>query len=269
MAEPLHLPEPEEPQTEQIRLGDQTLELDPESARTVRDAFESLAAQYGAALEQYQRQTLQSLGTPQAPPPQFVPPALPEGLAVPDPDLLFQNKGAWTQEFANSLEGRLAQLDQQNVARAQGLAGAFQQELARRDAAQAAQARHDAAMAEMLERRGLTENTLVVQAVYDREYEKLKHLPLELGLDKVGAIAKEEIDKIRSGEQWSLTPAPTQTGVAPRPPAMLRSARRASRAPVAAPPPEDQGLQSPGGGLGMMGRIIRERQSKVLGTRTA
>ena len=55
MAEPLHLQPDPGPETEQIRLGDQTLELDRESAQTVRTAFEALAAQYGAALEDYRR----------------------------------------------------------------------------------------------------------------------------------------------------------------------------------------------------------------------
>jgi hypothetical protein len=265
MAETLHLPPEQEPETEQIRLGDQTVELDPESAQVVRNAFESLAAQYGAALEEYRRQTLQSIGTPQAPPPQqFMPPALPEGVGVPDPDLLFQNKQAWTDEFARSLEGRLGQLEGRSTQLVQGAVAAFQQELQRRDAAQAAQARHDAAMAEMLERRGLGEHTLVVQAVYNQEYDKLKHLPLELGLDKIGQLAEQEIQKIRAGEKWTITPGQTQTGVQQRPPAMLRSARRAQRAPAPAAPAEQQ-LEPPGGGLGAMGNIIRRRQAELLG----
>ena len=116
----------------------------------------------------------------------------------------------------------------------------------------------------MLERRGLGEHTMVVQAVYNQQYEKLKHLPLELALDKVGLKAEEEITRIRSGEQWTMTPARTQTGVAPRPPAMLRSARRAQRA-APAPVSEEQDLQSPGGGLGPMGMIIRKHQAKPFG----
>jgi len=264
MAEPLHLPEDEEPQTEQIRLGDQTLELDAASAATVRNAFETLAAQYGAALEDYRRQALQSVGTPQQAP-QFQPPALPEGIGVPDPDLLFQNKAAWTDEFQRSLEGRLGQLEGRQTQLVQGAVSAFQAELNRRDQLAAVQAKHDAAMAEMLERRGLTENTLVVQAVYNREYDKLKHLPLELGLDKIGAAAQEEIQKIRSGESWTLGPANTQTGVAQRPPAMLRTRQRVQRAAPQAAAPADQGLQSPGGGLGQMGMIIRKRQQAVMG----
>jgi hypothetical protein len=269
MAEPLHLPPDEEPQVEQIRLGDQTLELDPESAATVRNAFESLAAQYGAALEEYRRQTLQSFGTPQAPPPfPTGAPQLESGLAVPDPDLLFQNKQAWTDDFARSLEGRLGQLEGRQTQLVQGAVSAFQQELARRDAATAAQQRHDAAMAEMLERRGLSEHTRVVQAVYNELYPQLQHLPLELGLDKIGAEAQREIERIRAGEQWQLTGAQTQTGVAPRPPQMLRSARRAQRAPAAAPAASEE-MTSPGGGLGAMGMIIRKHQATRMRTETA
>ena len=62
MAETLHLQPDPEPATEQVRLGDQTLELDPESAAAVRGAFETLAQQYGSALEEYRRQALQSIG---------------------------------------------------------------------------------------------------------------------------------------------------------------------------------------------------------------
>lgn len=261
MAEPLHLPEDQGPQTEQIRLGGSTLELDPAAAAVIRQEFESLAAQYGAALEDYRRQALQSVGTPQ-PMPQWQPPPMPE---VPDPDLLFQNKQAWTDEFARNLEMRIGQAEGRSAQMAQGLASAFQQELNRRDLAQQAQARHDAAMQEMLDRRGLTENTRVVQAIYNEQYEKLKNLPLELALDQIGAEAEAEIERIRSGETWSIGAAPTQTGVAPRPPAMLRTTRRASR--PAAPPaaPSDTGLAAPGGGLGAMGMIIRKRQAQVMG----
>jgi hypothetical protein len=264
MSDPLHLPPEQEPETEQIRLGDQTIELDPQSAAAVRTAFESLAGQYGAALEDLRRQALQSIGTAQVPP-QYLPPA-PEGLGVPDPDILFQNKQQWAEGLAGSIENRLGQLEGRQTQLVQGAVSAFQQELARRDAAQSAQQRHDEAMQEMLERRGLTDHTLVVQAVYNREYEKLKHLPLELGLDRIGQQAVQEVERIRSGEQWQLGPGATQTGVAQRPPAMLRSARRAPR-PASAPAPSEE-LQSPGGGLGMMGNIIRKRQAEIMGRRT-
>jgi hypothetical protein len=65
MAEPLHLPEDQEPTTEQLRLGDETYELDPTTAAGIRHSFESLAAQYGAQLEEYRRQALQTVGTQQ------------------------------------------------------------------------------------------------------------------------------------------------------------------------------------------------------------
>ena len=265
MAEPLHLQPDPGPDTEQVRIGDQTLELDRESARIIRDQFESLAAQYGAQLEQFRAQALQTVGT-QQPMPEF--PHPPEGLAVPDPDLLFQNKGAWTEEFARSLEGKLGGVRQEATQLVQGAVQAFQQELNRRDAAQQAKSIHDSAMAEMLERRNLAEHTMVVQAVYNQQYDKLKHLPLELALDKVGALAEEEITRIRSGEQWTITPANTQQGLAPRPPAMLRSARRATRSGPSAPPPSpaDKTLVSPGGGLSAMGMIIRKHQARMMGS---
>src|SRR5215475_4126503 len=122
-------------------------------------------------------------------------------------------------------------------------------------------------MEEMLERRGLTENTRVVQAIYNEQFEKLRNLPLETALDHIGALANEENDRIRSGERWTMGAAPTQTGVAPRPPATLRSARRAQRA-APTTPPETSGpnLESPGGGLGAMGIIIRKRQASAMGS---
>jgi hypothetical protein len=259
MSEPLQLPPEQEPQVEQVRLGDSLLELDPTAAATVRNAFESLAAQYSAALETYRQQALQTVGTPQ-PMPQF---HVPDGLGVPDPDLLFQNKQAWTDEFARSLEARIGQVEGKNIQVAQGLAQAFQQELNRRDAAQQATQRYDAAMAEMLERRGLTECTSLVQGILTEKYQSLQHLPLELALDQIGKEAEVAVQRIRSGENWELGAAHTQTGVAPKPPPMLRTTRRAAR--PSAPPPTEQGLVSPGGGLGAMGTIIRKRQAQVMG----
>lgn len=261
--QPLHYtPEPGPP-VEQVRLGNQTLELDPEAARVVREAFEGLAGQYGQALEQYRAQTLSQLGNQvQRPMPPM--PEMPAGLDVPDPDLLFSNKAAWTDEFARNLEQRLGGLEGRQTQLVQGAVQAFQQELQRRDMAQAAQAKHDAVMEEMLNRRGLDEHTLIVQAVYDREYDNLRNLPLELAIDRVGSLAEEEIGRIRSGEKWSLAPV-QGGGTTQRPPAMLRSARRAA-APAAAPqqdiPPG--GLEA-GGGIGMMGKLIRKRQNQVLG----
>jgi hypothetical protein len=256
------------PPVEQVRLGNQTLELDPDTARIVREQFEALAGQYQAGLENlrqnYERQVLQSVGT-------YRPmPDVPTGLEVPDPDLLFSNKGAWTEEFAGRLEQRLQGLRAENLQQAQGVVSAVQQELQRRDLAQAAQGRHDAVMEEMLERRGLGDHTLVVQAVYAREYDKLRNLPLELGIDRIGQIAEEEIGKIRAGESWTMGAAPTQTGVAARPPAkMLRSARRAAAPVAAAAPAAPPGGYEPHGGLGSMGKIIRQRQAQLLGISAA
>lgn len=265
MSEPLHLQPDPEPQLEQVRLGDETYNLDPATARGIRNAFEALAGQYATSLEEYRRQALQSIGTPQGQ--QMAQQEPPPGLEIPDPDVLFQNKQAWTQGLGNSLEQRLAIERQQNLQMTQGVLGAVQNELNRRDAAQQAKQLHDRAMEEMLDRRGLTDNRLVVQAVYNQNFEKLKHLPLELALDKIGAEAQEEIGRIRSGENWQLGPANTQTGVAPRPPKMLRSVQRAA-APRPAPAPADRDLEPAGGGLGMMGKIIRKRQAGVLGVET-
>jgi hypothetical protein len=185
MAEPLHL-QPDQPDTEQIQLGGETLELDRNAARVIREQFETMAAQYGAALEDYRRQAMQTIGTNQ-PPPQM--PHVPEGLAVPDPDLLFQNKGAWTEGLGQSIDYKLGAVRQENLQTAQGLANAFQAELNRRDQIAQAKALHDHAMEEMLDRHGLNEHTVVVQAIYNQQYEKLKHLPLELGLDRIGQLA--------------------------------------------------------------------------------
>lgn len=263
MSEPLHLPPDSGPETEQIRLGDQTLELDKDTARIVRDQFESLAAQYGAQLEQYRAQAMQSIGTNQPPP--MLPQPIP-GIEVPDPDLLFQNKGAWTEEFGRSLEGKLGSVRQESAQMVQGALSAMQQELARRDAMQAAKATHDKAMEDMLERRGLSDHRMIVQAVYNQQYDKLKHQPLELALDRVGMEAEAEINRIRSGENWQLGPAQTQTGVAPKPPKMLRTVQRAAPRPAPAP---NQDLESPGGGLKPMGMIIRKHQLQRLGSSAA
>src|SRR5262249_52624243 len=251
MAEQLHLqPEPA-PDTEQIQLGGQTIEMDRQSAQAVRDTIEGLAANYQANLDQLRAQMLQQVGVPYRQPYQEPQPA-PEPY-VPDPDLLFQNKQGWTDQFTQSLQQQLGGVRQENLQAVQGLANAFQQELNRRDQMQAAKATHDAAMDQMLERRGLTDHTRVVQAIYNEQFDKLRNLPLELALDKIGALANEEIDRIRAGEQWTMAAAPTQTGVAPRPPATLRTVRRAAARPAAAgPAPGSQGLQSPGRGPGAL-----------------
>jgi len=265
MAEPLHLQPDPGPDTEQVQLGGETLTVDRDTAHAIRNAFEGLAANYQANLEQLRAQAMQSIGT-QRPMPEYQPPS-PEPFGVPDPDLLFQNKQGWTDQFAQNLQHQLGGVRQESAALVQGAVQAFQQELNRRDQMQAARATHDKAMEEMLERRGLADHTRVVQAIYNEQFEKLRNLPLETALDHIGALANEEIDRIRSGERWTMGAAPTQTGVAPRPPATLRSARRAQRAAPVATPPESSGasLESPGGGLGAMGTIIRKRQAALVG----
>jgi len=267
MAETLHLPQGEpQPDTEHVQLGGQSIEMDRDTARAVRDTIEGLAANYQANLDQLRAQMLQQVGTPyRQPPPE---PQGPEPFGVPDPDLLFQNKQGWTDQFAQNLQQQLGGVRQENLQAVQGLANAFQQELNRRDQMQAAKAIHDAAMDQMLERRGLIDHTRIVQAIYNEQFDKLRNLPLELALDKIGALANEEIDRIRAGERWTMGPAATQTGVAPRPPATLRTVRRAARPVAAAPPAESGGqdLQSPGGGLGAMGEIIRKRQAAIMGS---
>src|SRR5215475_770833 len=194
MAEPLHLPPDEGPDTEDVRLGDQTYQVDRDAARAFRDTVEGLSAQYTAQLEDMRRQILQQVGTPQQ---YYQPPQpQPEPFQVPNPDVLFQNKDAWTDEFTRGLYGQFGQLRQENTQQVQGALQAVQAELNRRDMMARAQATHDAAMSEMLERRGLTENTDFVQTIYNQQFEKLKNLPLELALDKIGALAQERIEQV-------------------------------------------------------------------------
>jgi hypothetical protein len=187
---------------------------------------------------------------------------MPQGLEVPDPDLLFSNKGAWQEGFAGSLEQRLAGLEGKQAQMVQGAVQAFQQELARRDQASAAQKTHDDAMQEMLEARGLQDHTLVVQGIYNQQYNNLQHLPLKLALDRIGQLAQEEIDRIRAGERWTVVPNQNEgRGVAPRPPAMLRSVKKAPAAVQTAP---ETPAYDPNGSIGTMGRIIRKRQQALL-----
>ena len=264
MSDPLHLPPDPEPQIEQLRLGDKVVELDPQSARDVQEYVQALAAQYGASIEEVRRQALQSVGTNQ-PMPAQVPQYGPDPMAVPDPDILFRDKQAWSQEFSNSLQAQLGQVRGEMNQTAQHLAGALQQEFARRDAVAQAKAVHDRAMEEMLERRDLTQHTRIVQAIYNEQYDKLKHLPLEMGLDRIGQEAEAEIQRIRAGEKWSMQPGGAPQGVAPRAPARhLRSTQRAAR-PAPAAPSAEQGLQEPGGGLGLLGKMIRTHQAKAMG----
>jgi hypothetical protein len=246
---------------EAIRLGDRTVELDPESAKIVRESFENLAANYGAQLEQFKAQALQTVGT-QQPMPQFQPQYGPQGLEIPDPDKLFSNKDAWTNEFQQALEQKLGAADARQAQMVQGAVAAFQQELARRDQASAAQKIHDDAMNEMLDARGLQDHTRIVQAIYHEQYNNLQHLPLKLAFDKIGAMAQEEIDRIRAGERWTVVPNQNEgRGVAPRPPAMLRSVKKAPSAPQTAP---ETPAYDPNSNLGPMGKILKKRQAALL-----
>jgi len=260
MAEPLHLQPDPEPEMRQVHLGDgSVVTLSPEDAQKLENSYQSMAAQYGAQLEEYQRRAMQTFGTQQPMPqaPQYAP-------QYPDPDLMFQNKDAWSAELGNAIQQQIGAVRGESYDIAQRTVAAVQGELARRDAAMQAKALHDRAMEQMLDQKGLTEHTRIVQAIYNEQFEKYRNLPLEMALDKIGNEAIAEIERIRSGEQWSLVPGAAPQGVTQRPPAMLRSARRAARAP--APPPErSDELMEPGGGLKAMGMIIRKHQARYMG----
>jgi len=216
---------------EQVQLGNRILELAPDDAATVRQAFLDLGNTYGAALDEQRRQLLSTMGTPQwqAPPPVSVP--VDAGLEVPDPDLLFSNKDAWAASFANTLEGRIRRAQAEQVGLVQGAVAAVDQELQRRDLREQAQTIHDQTMEEMLERRGLGDHRRIVQTIYNEQYNALANLPLGVAFDQIGALAEQEIAHIRGGQPAS---AASQQQTAP--PAMIRSGRRASApAPETAP----------------------------------
>jgi hypothetical protein len=217
---------------EQVHLGNRIVELAPEDAATVRQAFLDLGNTYGAALDQTRRELLSTMGTPQW---QAPPPAPPDAaLDVPDPDLLFSNKDAWAASFANTIEGRIRRAQAEQVGLVQGAVAAVDQELKRRDMQQQAQTIHDSAMEEMLERRGLSDHRRIVQTIYNEQYPALSNLPLGVALDQLGALAEQEIAHIRGGQ-----PAAAQQQTAP--PAMIRSGRRAS-APAPEPAPHGKTL---------------------------
>src|SRR5262245_49703337 len=139
MSEKLEHSEEQEQRLEQVRLGDRIIELNPTDAAAVRTAFESLAGQYGAALENFRAQALQSIGTSR---PMPEAPQGPDPLMVPDPDLLFQNKQGWTDQFAGSLQNQLGGVRQETAQLVQGAVQAFQAELNRRDKMQEAKQTH-------------------------------------------------------------------------------------------------------------------------------
>src|SRR5262245_41283440 len=103
MSEPLHLPPDQGPETEQVRLGDDVYEMDPATARGVTNYLQGLAAQYGASLEEFRRQAMMTVGTPQ-PMPQAPGNFQPEPAElVPDPDIMFRDKAAWAGQFGHSI----------------------------------------------------------------------------------------------------------------------------------------------------------------------
>lgn len=250
---PLQPPDPPAPSREQVQLGSRVLELDREQAVAVRQAFQDLANTYGASIEQERRRVLESLGTPgwQPPSPQEVP--LPGGLEVPDPDLLFSNKDAWADAFARNLEQRIARNALEQTHLVQGAVASVDQELRRRDQKAQAQAIHDEAMEAMLERRELGDNRRIVQTIYNEQYWNLQHLPLPDALDQIGALAEEEIARIRGDQPVARAEAELEAPAPPPP--MLRSSRRASGGAAAAPPQ-----------VRTLSDLIRHRQAIALGT---
>src|SRR5262252_4699756 len=126
------------PEREQVQLGTQVVELDPQDAATVRAAFTNLSQAYGQSLDQQRRELLGQMGTAQWRAPE-APPAEPSTLRIPDTDLLFADKTTWANALANNVERRLDERDANQVALVQGAMNAVQQELQRRDLQQRAQ----------------------------------------------------------------------------------------------------------------------------------
>src|SRR5262252_10395948 len=125
---------------EQVQLGNQIVELDPQDAATVRDAFTTLSHAYGQSLDEQRRQLLSQMGTPQWQVPQ---PMAPSGVDVPDVDLLFQNKEQWANHLATAIDARLAQNQAQSAALVHGAVQAVDQEFRRRELRDQAQSVHD------------------------------------------------------------------------------------------------------------------------------
>lgn len=219
---------------ETVQLGDRVLELDAPTASAVREALGGLARSYGEQLEAHRRQVLDSLGSQQWAPPQAPAPQVPD-FEVPDPDLLFSNKDAWEAGLRQSVEARMAALEQRQTGMVAGAVAAVDEELRRRDQAAEARALHDQAMEAMLERRGLNApaQRRLVQAIYQDSYRDLVHLPLETALDQIGAMAQQDIAALGGGKAESPKAEEKPAG-----PALLRSSRRAAPgpAPVAAAP---------------------------------
>jgi hypothetical protein len=228
-------PAADAPARQQVQLGGRTLELAADDAATVRQAFQDLANSYGQSLDDQRRQILSQIGTPQwqQPAPQ---PVVDPLVDVPDPDLLFSNKQAWADSFANSVEGRIRRAQSEQTALLQGAVSAVDQELKRRDLQTQAKQIHDTEMEAMLERRELGDHRNIVQMVYNEQYQALQHLPLGVALDQIGALAEQEIANIR-GVHPAAAPAAAQQQTAP--PRLLSSGRRAGSAPES--PPQRQG----------------------------
>jgi hypothetical protein len=247
---------PPPPPAERVELGGRTVELAPDDAATVRQAFTDLAQAYGTSLDEQRRQLLSSLGTPQWHAPPIPAPAAPSTVAIPDPDLLFANKDAWAGNLGQALEGRFAQERMAHAALVQHAVAAVDQELQRRDLRTQAQTVHDQTMEEMLERRKLGDHRRIVQTIYNEQYGNLQHLPLGMAIDQIGQLAQDEIATIRgehpAGHTAESEPAAAQTG----PPAMLRSARRAG----ASAAPAGGGHQPK-----TISDLIRHRQAVLLG----
>lgn len=244
----------DEQTAEQVHLGNRVVELPPDAATAVRGALTDLANSYGVALDQQRRQLLEQMGTPGWQAPAHVPPPPPpSGVEIPDPDLLFANKGVWAEQFARNLEHRLSRQQGEQQAFVAGAVTAVDQEMRRRDLQAQAQQLHDTTMEEMLDRRKLGDYRRLVQGIYDEQYQALQHLPIGVAIDQIGALAEQEIATIRGETRGEPPPA----SAAPSgPPALLRSARRA-----AAPGGPAAGIAAPK----TLSDLIRQRQQALLG----
>jgi hypothetical protein len=247
------------PDREAVQLGNRTIELEPQDAATVRDAFLSLSQAYGQSLDEQRRNLLSQMGTPQWQAPAG--PVGPEPVAnlVPDTDLLFADKTTWAHALTNNVERRLAERDAHQVALVQGAMTAVQQELQRRDLAARAQTVHDTAMEDMIARHNLDDNRGIVQMVYNDQFQHVQHLPIAMAFDQIGQLAEQEIARIRGGAAATpaaqYAPPPLAPAEGTSPPAMLRSARRAGGAEVGPAP----------GGPKTLTDLIHARQAAFFG----
>lgn len=249
---PMGIPPDPPPPREQVQLGDRVLELEPEAASAVRQAFQNLATTYGQSLDEQRRQILSQLGTPGWQPPPPVNPDVPVGVEIPDTDLLFSNKDAWAAELQASLNRQFGRAAAENIQVAQQTVATVDNELRRRDVAAKAQEIHDTAMEEMLDRRGLGDHRRIVQTIYNEQYANLQHLPLGVALDQIGQLAVEEIASIRGSQ---AAPREAEKPAAHQPPPLLSSGHRAARSTAPAAPAAHKTLSD----------LIRARQAAALG----